>query len=60
MLNGPDQIGGAEGVVNDQRQAVAVGDFRDGVNVRNIGVGVAQGFNVNGLGVGLNGGFHFF
>ena len=60
VLNGPDQIGGAEGVVNDQGQAVAVGDFRDGVNVGNIGVGIAKGFNVDGLGVGLNGGFHFF
>lgn len=31
MLDGPDQVGGAEGVVDDQRQAVVVGNFGNGV-----------------------------
>ena len=58
VLDGPDQIGGAEGVVDDQGQAVLVGNGRDGVDVGNVGVGVAQGLQIDGLGVGLNGVFH--
>ena len=58
VLDGADQVGSAEGVVDDQRQAVLVGDFRNGVDVGNVGVGIAQGFQIDGLGVGLDGGFH--
>ena len=58
VLNGADQIRGAEGVVDHQRQAVAVCDLGNGVNIRNIAVGVAQRFNIHCLGVGLNGVFH--
>ena len=56
MLNGANQIGCPERVVDDQRQAVSMGDFGNGVNVGDIAVGVAQGLQVNGFGVGLNGG----
>ena len=56
VLNGADQIGRPEGVVDDQGQAVGVGNLRNGVDVGNVAVGVAQGLQVNGLGVGLNGG----
>ena len=58
VLDGPDQVGGAESVVDDQRQAVAVGQIGQGVDVGNVGVGVAQGLDVQGLGVVLNGGLH--
>lgn len=34
-----------------------MGDGRDGVDVRDVAVGVAQGLKVNGLGVGLDGAF---
>ena len=55
VLDGTDEIGGAEGVVNDQRQAVLMGDGCNGVDIGNIGVGVAQGLDVDCLGVVLNG-----
>ena len=59
VLDGPDQVGGAEGVVDDQGQAMLVGNGGDGVNVGNVGVGIAQSFQIDGLGVGPNGGLHF-
>ena len=52
MLNGANQIGCPKRVVNDQRKAVGVGDFGNGVDVRNIAVGVAQGLQVDSLGIG--------
>ena len=55
VLDGTDQVGGAEGVVDDQGQAVLVGDGGNAVNVGHFAVGVAQGLDVDGLGVGLNG-----
>ena len=58
VLDGPDQVGGAEGVVDDQGQTVAVGDLRQGVDVGDVGVGVAQGLDIQGLGVGLDGRLH--
>ena len=58
VLNGPDEIGGAEGVVDDQRQAVLVGDGGDGINVGDVAVGVAQGLQIDGTGVVLNGVLH--
>ena len=51
VLNGPDEVGGAEGVVDHQGQAAAVGDGGNGVNVRDVAVGVAQGLDKDGLGV---------
>ena len=41
VFDGPDEVGRAEGVVDDQGQAVGVGDGRHGVDVGDIGVGVA-------------------
>ena len=58
MLDGPDQVGGAEGVVHHHGQAVLVGDGGDGVNVGDVAVGVAQGLQIDGLGVGPDGVFH--
>ena len=59
VLDGADQVRGAEGVVDDQRQAVLVGNGGDGINVGDIAVGVAQGLQIDGLGVGLDGVLHF-
>ena len=56
MRNGPNEIGSSEGVVNDQRQAVGVGDLGYGVDVWDVAVGVAQGFQIDRLGVGPDGG----
>ena len=58
VLDGPDQVGGAEGVVDDQGQAMLVGNGGDGVNIGDVGVGVAQGFQIDGLGIGQDGSFH--
>ena len=35
-------------------------DRRDGVDIRNVGIGIAQRFQINRLSVGLNGSCHFF
>ena len=58
VLDGTDEIGGAEGVIHDQRQAVLVGKLGKGVDVRDIAVGVAKGLDVDGAGVGLDSGLH--
>ena len=58
VLNGTDQVRGAEGVVDDQGQAVTVGNGGNGIDIGNVGVGVAQGLNVDGLGVGLDSALH--
>ena len=55
VLNGADQVRGAEGVVDDQGQAVLVGNLGNGVNVGNVRVGVTQGLQVDGAGVLLDG-----
>ena len=55
-LNGPDQEGGAKGVVNDQGQAMGMGNLRDDFNVGDIAVGVTRNFQVDGLGIGTDGG----
>ena len=47
VLDGADQVRCAEGVVDHQGEAVLVGDCRDGVDIRDVAVGVAQGFQVN-------------
>ena len=55
MLDRADQVGRAEGVVDDKRNAVLVGDSGNGVNVGDVGVGVAKRFNIDSAGVVLNG-----
>ena len=55
VLDGADQVRRAESVVNDQRDAVLVGNFSDGVDVGDVGVGVAQRLQIDGAGVLLNG-----
>ena len=58
VLDGTDEVRGAEGIVNDQRQAVLVGDGGNGVDIRDITVGVAQRLQIHSLGVGLDSGLH--
>ena len=48
VLNGSDKIGSAEGVVNNQRQAVLVSKLCKRVDIGNIAVGVSESFNING------------
>ena len=52
MLNGANQIGCAERVVDNQRQTVGMSDLGNGADVGNITVGVAQGLQIDGLGIG--------
>ena len=58
VLDGTDEVRGAESIINDQRQAVLVGDGGNGVDIRDITVGVAQRLQIHSLGVGLDRGLH--
>ena len=51
VLDRPDQIGGPEGIVHDHRDAAAVRDLRDRVDVRDIAVRIAQSLQEDGPGV---------
>ena len=55
VLDGPEQIGGGEGAVHHQGDAMGMGDIGHRLYVDQIGVGIAQGLDENGLGVGANG-----
>lgn len=54
MLDGPDEIGCAEGVIHHKRQAVPMGKRGKCVNIRDIAVGVAKRFNINCAGIVLD------
>ena len=49
VFNGADEIRRAEGVVNDEDDVVAVGHLCHGLQVRDVGIGVAKRFRVNHL-----------
>ena len=55
VLQGPDQIRCAEGVVHYQGDAVPVGHFCHALNVEHVAVGIAEGLGYDGLCVGLDG-----
>ena len=57
VLYGTDEVGGAEGVVDNEGHAVAVGYLGYGLEVGDVGVGVAEGLCIDGLGVGTEGCF---
>ena len=54
VLDRTDEVRSAEGVVDDERQAVLVRDLSDLLDVRNVGVRVAEGLDVDSLGVVLD------
>ena len=56
MLNGTDEVGSAEGVVDDEGNVVAVGYDSDGLDVGDVGVGIAEGLGVYDFCVGTDGG----
>ena len=56
VLQRTDEVGRAEGVVDNHGNAVAVGYLGRALNIGDVGVGVAQGFDEHQLGVGLDGG----
>ena len=54
VLKRANQIGCAEGVIDNKRKAVLVCNLRNRIDVRDIGVRVAEGLNVDRLGVRTN------
>ena len=59
MLDGPQQIERAEGVIHDQGQAVGVRQPGQRVDIRDIAVGVAQRLDIEGAGVWSDGRLDF-
>ena len=55
MLQRTEQIRGAEGVIDNNRQAMLLGNLGDGVDVGDVGVGVAERLEIDDRGVVLNG-----
>ena len=55
VLDRSDQIGGTEGIVDDNRKTMLMRKLRDGINIRDIRIGIAQCLHVYQLGVGANG-----
>ena len=51
----PEEGRRAEGAVDDERDAVPVRDLRDGVDVGDVGVGIAEDLGVQQLRVLLDG-----
>ena len=58
VLDGADQIGRAERIVDDERDLMAVCDLRKRIDIRDVAVGVAEGLDEEGLCVRLDGGLH--
>lgn len=58
QLDGPLVEGGGEGVVHTEKRSVAVGDVRDGGDIRDGQGGIARRLDVNELGVGADGRLH--
>ena len=55
VLQRAEQVRGGEGVVDDHRQMMLVGDCGDGLEVGQVGVWIAEGLEVDELGVLLDG-----
>ena len=58
VFNRANQVRSTEGVVDDQRNLVLVSDFGDSVDIRNVGMRVAESFDEDELRVALDSGFH--
>ena len=59
VFDGPDEVRGAEGVVDDERDAVRMGQLRERLDVRDVGVRVAEGLDEDRFRIVLDGGLHF-
>ncbi len=51
-LDGTDEVGRGDGVVDDERHAVLVGEGRDGLDVEHLALGVGDGLAEEELGLG--------
>ena len=59
VFDGPDEVRSAEGVVDDERDVMRMSKFRQCVDVRDVGVRVAEGLDEDGSRIILYGGLHF-
>lgn len=57
MFKRTNQVRSTEGVVDDQRNLVLVGDFGNGFDIRDVGMRVAESFDEDELRVALDSGF---
>ena len=60
MLQRTEQIRGAEGVIDNNRQTALLGDLGDGVDVGDVGVGVAERLEIDDRSVVLDGPLDLF
>ena len=58
VLDGAQQVRRGERGVHDERQAVAMGNLGPALEVKHVGVGVAERLGIEELGVGLDGGLN--
>ena len=58
VFDGPDEVRGAEGVVDDERDAVRMSKLRQRVDVRDVRVGVAESLDEDGSRIVVDGGLH--
>ena len=54
MLDGTNQIGSTEGIINHNRQAMLVCQCGHCINIRNIRIGISQGLQKHRLGIRTN------
>ena len=57
VLYGTYQVRSTERIINNQWNPVAMGNFGNGININDIGIGIAQGFDKYGFRIFLNGFF---
>ena len=60
VLNRTDKVRGTESVVDYERQTVLVRNLCDSLDIRNIGIRVAESLDVNRLSIVLDSAFQFF
>lgn len=60
VLNRTDEVRGTESVVDYERQTVLVRNLCDSLDIRNIGIRVAESLDVNRLSIVLDSVFQFF
>ena len=55
VLDGTDQVRCTEGIIYNERKSVPVRDLRDGIQIRDIAVGISQCLQIDRSGIILNG-----